>query len=71
MIKNKKEELRKRVASEQNCFRRITNKELVCKDCKYKYDDSKVLGNTSRCEVYESKPNQVLLGGNCDEYESS
>lgn len=69
MIRN--EEFRKRVASEQKCSRRITNEDLVCKECKYKYDDTIKLGNTSRCEKYESKPNKVLLGGNCDEYESS
>ena len=69
MSKKNIDDFKKRVVSEQKCSRRITNKELVCKDCKHKYDDSKVLGNTSRCEMYESKPNKVLLGGNCDEFE--
>lgn len=49
-------------------MKRVTNDDLVCKDCLFKYDDSVKLGNTSKCEVYEAKPNEVLLGGECDEY---
>lgn len=59
--------LEKRIVSEQQCMRRITNDDLVCKTCIYKYDDSIKLGNTSICEIYDAKPNEVLSGGECDE----
>ena len=61
-------DLEKRIESEQSCMKRITNDDLVCKDCIHKLDDSVKLGNTSACEVYELKPGKVLLGGECDEY---
>ena len=60
--------LKKRIVSEQQCMRRITNDELVCKTCIYKYDDTVKLGNTSVCEMYDVKPDEVFLGGDCDEY---
>lgn len=63
-----KDEFQKRIESEQTCMRRITNDDLVCKDCKFKYDDAVILGNTSKCAIYESKPNKVILGKECDEY---
>ena len=58
----------KRIESEQMCMKRITNNDLVCKDCIFKFDDSIRLGNTSICEAYPVKPSKVLLGGDCDEY---
>ena len=58
----------KRIESEQRCMKRITNNDLVCKDCIYKFDDSMKFGNTSVCEVYDVKPGKVLLGGDCDRY---
>lgn len=58
----------KRIESEQQCMKRITNDDLVCKDCIYKFDDSVKLGNTSVCDIYDVKPVKVLLGGVCDEY---
>lgn len=61
-------EKEKRVASEQQCMRRLTNNDLVCKTCEYVYDDSVKLGNTSKCAMYDVKPTKVLLGGECDEY---
>ena len=63
-------EKEKRIHSEQQCMRRITNNDLVCKDCAFRYDDSKKFGNTSECEMFEQKPNEVLLGGKCYEYKS-
>lgn len=60
--------LEKRIVSEQQCMRRVTNDELVCKTCSHKYDDVIKFGNTSVCEMYEVKPSEVLLGGDCDEY---
>ena len=65
----KQEDLRKRIVSEQQCMRRITNDDLVCKDCTFKYDDTVKLGNTSVCEKFDVKPSEVLLGGDCIEYE--
>lgn len=60
--------LKKRIVSEQKCMKRITNDELACKTCAYKYDDTIKLGNTSTCEMYDVKPDKVLLGGDCDKY---
>ena len=60
--------MKKRIASEQQCMGRITNNDLDCKDCDFAYDDSVKLGNTSRCEKYDLKPNKVLLGEECDEH---
>lgn len=64
----KNEEMKKRIDSEQLCMKRITNNDLVCKDCAFVLDDSIKLGNTSTCEKFTTKPNQVLVGGDCDEY---
>ena len=63
-----KDELKKRVVSEQQCMKRITNNDLVCKNCMFAFDDTVKLGNTSTCDKFTAKPNQVLLGGDCDEY---
>ena len=58
----------KRVESESRSVGRITNADLVCRDCIYQLDDSERLGNTSQCKRYISKPNLVLLGRDCEEY---
>ena len=58
----------KRIESESRSVRRITNADLVCRDCIYRLDDSERLGNTSQCKRYISKPNKVLLGRDCEEY---
>lgn len=64
-----KDLLKDRVESEAKAIVRITNNDLECKDCLLRYDDSVIFGNTSRCEAYPyKKPNNVLLGGECDEY---
>lgn len=57
-----------RQESEARAAVRITNEDLVCRDCIYKLDDSVILGNTSRCKRYPWKPDKVSLGGDCDEY---
>ena len=50
-------------------FERITNDDLVCKDCLFKMDDDKIFGNTSRCEIFQDcKPSEVLYGKSCSEY---
>lgn len=52
-------------------LRPIKNKDLVCKDCKKKYDDTQLPCNTSKCEAYDMKPGYVLDGGDCIEYENA
>lgn len=62
--------LEARMRSEQLCMKRITNDDLVCKDCMYRFDDSQKLGNTSKCEMFEEcKPHEVLLGHDCCLYD--
>ena len=50
-------------------FELITNKILICKDCKKRYDDTEMRCNTSKCEAFARKPNEVLDGKDCIEYE--
>ncbi|MBO5933867.1 MAG: hypothetical protein J6Q94_00095 [Clostridia bacterium] len=50
-------------------FEPIKNKNLVCKDCKKRYDDTELPCNTSKCEAFARKPNEVLDGKDCIEYE--
>ena len=52
-------------------FEQITNKDLICKDCKKRYDDTNMPCNTSKCEAFNVKPNEVLDGGDCIEYENA
>lgn len=52
-------------------FGQITNKDLICKDCKKKYDDTNMPCNTSKCEAFNVKPDEVLDGGDCIEYENA
>lgn len=63
------EEFKKKIQSEAKATRRITNQDLVCKDCKSRFDDRIKFGNTSACKRYDIKPNAVLLGKSCEEYE--
>lgn len=56
--------MEKRIKSEQT-MRRITNDDLICKNCLLRMDDTVVFGNTSRCERYSVKPVEVLIGGGC------
>lgn len=66
MSDNSNNKVNDRVKSEQGLVNRITNNDLVCKDCAFVFDDSKVMGNTSRCSKYSMKPGYVLAGGDCD-----
>lgn len=50
-------------------FNVIKNKDLICKDCKKKYDDTDLPCNTSKCEAFAVKPNEIFDGGDCIEYE--
>ena len=47
----------------------IKNANLQCKDCKKRYDDTKLPCNTSKCEAFRMKPSEVFDGGDCVEYE--
>lgn len=59
-----------RIKQESRCMYRLTNEDLRCKDCIHRLDDSTVFGNTSRCKAYpDGKPNNVLLGNDCEKYE--
>lgn len=60
--------MKERIESEARATMRISNKDLICRDCKFALDDSKILGNTSRCKVFELKPVEVLVGGECGRY---
>lgn len=51
-------------------FEQITNENLVCKDCRKKYNDINMPCNTSKCEAFNIKPNKVLSGGDCNEFEN-
>lgn len=44
-------------------FNRITNDNLICKNCKNMMDDAKIFANTLRCEAYDTKPTAVIKGG--------
>lgn len=46
----------------------IKNENLICKDCAKKYDDTELPCNTSKCEAFNIKPDEVLDGGDCIEY---
>ena len=51
-------------------FVQIKNNDLICKNCRKKYDDTNVPCNTSKCEAFAVKPNEVLDGGDCIEFEN-
>ena len=61
-------EFERRIKIESKAAIRVTNKNLVCKDCLFRYNDDTKLGNTSKCAVYKAKPNLILLGGKCEFY---
>lgn len=50
-------------------FELVKNENLVCKNCRKKYDDANMPCNTSKCEAFDMKPDKVLDGGDCDEFE--
>lgn len=57
--------IEERVKSEARATKRITNNDLVCKDCIYKFYHPNKPEKTAKCEAYKSKPSSILLGGNC------
>lgn len=56
------------IESESTSTSRITNSQLICKDCMYRFDDTKIFKNTTRCGAYTLKPNKVLCGKECPKY---
>lgn len=74
-------QLYERIESEAQAGSPIRCKDLVCKDCKFRFNDSdptkngrrdgygRMRGPTGRCSKYNLKPNKVLLGGECEKYE--
>ena len=49
-------------------FSLITNDDLVCKDCRNRFEDKEMPCNTSKCTKYKMKPDEVFDGGECNEY---
>ncbi len=49
-------------------FNRITNNDLVCRECAKVFDDTNLPCNTSKCEAFNIKPIRVLDGGECLEF---
>lgn len=62
------EEIKRRLSSEQHAMGRVTNNDMVCKDCVFRMDDSVIYGNSSRCQVVGLKPADVIMGGSCEDY---
>ena len=61
-------EINKKWEKDDLQFKPITNASLVCKDCRFRYEDVLVRGNTSHCDKFEWKPLDVLNGGDCEAY---
>lgn len=63
-------DMAKRIESEAQAIISPTNKDLVCKDCLFRYPDDVYLGNVSKCEIYQDmKPVEVLFDGKkCKKY---
>lgn len=66
---DKEKDFEERVESESESARRVTNDDMVCRDCINKVDDAVKYGNTSKCLRYGVKPVGVMLGGKCEGYE--
>lgn len=63
--------LKDRIESESQSVVRVTNEDLMCKDCIFALDDSKSMRYTSQCRMYLLKPSEVLLGGVCKIYKNT
>ena len=66
--KKKLNSLDEKFQKDQMKVGQIKNKDLICKDCIKKYDDTELPCNTSQCEAFDVKPDEVLDGGDCIEY---
>lgn len=58
----------KEKANERLKMVRITNQDLVCKDCVFVLDDTQVYGNVSRCKIFKLKPNEIFSEDTCVAY---
>ena len=68
-VRNTRNSLSEKWKNDPLRFTRITNNDLVCKDCIFRLDDSEIFGNTSKCEIFpERKPDDILRGKACSEY---
>lgn len=48
----------------------ITNDDLVCKDCRYKFNDKEMVSDTLKCYKFKfRKPKDILDGKYCLQYE--
>lgn len=53
-------------SKDEALFKRITNADFDCKNCTFRFDDSEIYGNTSKCEKFPKiKPISVLKKGKC------
>ena len=50
-------------------FGLVTNDDLVCKDCRKRVTADRMPCNTAKGAKYELKPDEVLDGGECIEYD--
>lgn len=60
-------DLDKKFKKDELVLDRLFNDQLTCRDCKFKYNDEELPCNTSKCEIFKQKPNEVLSGGECNE----
>lgn len=68
-VKKKMNSLDEKFKNDQLKIEPVKNEDLICKDCKNRYDDSELPCNTSQCEAFDIKPDEVFDGGDCIEYE--
>lgn len=67
-MENGTKSMEQKFKNDKSNFTRITNDDLVCGNCEFRMSDSQIFGNTSRCKKFSLKPNEVLSGGECNEY---
>ena len=64
-----KQEYKKYIESQSRAASPVTNDDLKCKDCVFRNDEFP----TAYCDIFkpstQRKPNAVLLGKNCPEYQ--
>lgn len=65
MDKNMIHPLDRKLKKEKMSCERLTNNDLVCKNCLFALDDSEDANNTYTCEKYLEKSDRVLTGGEC------
>lgn len=68
MAKNDILPIDRKFKNEKMKCERLTNNELVCKDCMFVLDDTEDANNTYECKKFLEKSDKVLGGGECIEY---